>query len=332
MSAEKSFSTALYLNQNNAEALNGLGLARVQRGRPRDAAKFFAAAVQVHPDYAPAILNLATVEQQYLHDNKLGAGTLPRVSGAHAAPGKLGRGECHCQQSRTARDSHGCQSAAGESKPITPRPNPSPVASETKEYSRRLSSSRDFVHAQPVTRISSYSPPHPPQVVKVQPEPVIVRRRSGRGRTPNQPVEPPPEKASLWHTLNPVNWFGSSAPEKAKKYGQNGVTPLPSRVRKQPRGSMPVISGASDTAFQSARAGCCAEACSNYSSLRAPTFPRYLYLSPRKPKAGDRQAASFAFAKAREFEQGARWSDAMESYRRAAESDPAGSRRNIITA
>ena len=71
LAAEKSFSTALYLNTNNAEALNGLGLARVQRGRPREAAQFFAAAVQYHPDYAPAILNLATVAQQDLHDNKL---------------------------------------------------------------------------------------------------------------------------------------------------------------------------------------------------------------------------------------------------------------------
>ena len=70
-SAEKSFSTALYLNPNNAEALNGLGLARVERGRPREAAQFFTVAAKEQPDYAPAWLNLATVAQQYLHDNTL---------------------------------------------------------------------------------------------------------------------------------------------------------------------------------------------------------------------------------------------------------------------
>ena len=69
--AEKSFSTALYLSPNNAEALNGLGLARVERGRPHEAAQFFAAAAKEQPDYAPALLNLATVAQQYLHDNAL---------------------------------------------------------------------------------------------------------------------------------------------------------------------------------------------------------------------------------------------------------------------
>ena len=67
--AEKSFSTARSLDQNSAEALNGLGLARVEGGRPQDAAKFFAAAIEAHPNYAPALLNLATVEHQYLRDD-----------------------------------------------------------------------------------------------------------------------------------------------------------------------------------------------------------------------------------------------------------------------
>ncbi len=67
--AERSYSTALSLSPDNAEALNGLGLARVQRGKTHDAAEFFGAAVQHHPDFGPAILNLATVEAEYLHDN-----------------------------------------------------------------------------------------------------------------------------------------------------------------------------------------------------------------------------------------------------------------------
>jgi Tfp pilus assembly protein PilF len=62
-SAEKTFSTALSFDPHNAEALNGLGLAQMQRGHPREAAQYFAAAVQAHPDYGPALLNLATVTQ-----------------------------------------------------------------------------------------------------------------------------------------------------------------------------------------------------------------------------------------------------------------------------
>jgi tetratricopeptide (TPR) repeat protein len=54
----------------------------------------------------------------------------------------------------------------------------------------------------------------------------------------------------------------------------------------------------------------------------APTFPRYLYQSPRKPVAGDRVAASSAFTKAQIFEQALRWMDAMQAYRQAAAFDP----------
>jgi tetratricopeptide (TPR) repeat protein len=53
-----------------------------------------------------------------------------------------------------------------------------------------------------------------------------------------------------------------------------------------------------------------------------PVFPRYLYLSPRKPPPGDRRTASLAFTRAREFEQDLRWVDVLQSYRQAAELDP----------
>ena len=54
-----------------------------------------------------------------------------------------------------------------------------------------------------------------------------------------------------------------------------------------------------------------------------PMFPRYLYLSPRKPKAGDREAAARAFGDAQKFEKKPDLTQAMNSYRKAAELDPA---------
>jgi tetratricopeptide (TPR) repeat protein len=68
--SERSFSTMLSLKTDEAEAYNGLGLARLQSGKYREAAQFFAAAVQARPDFGPALENLATVNLQYLHDNK----------------------------------------------------------------------------------------------------------------------------------------------------------------------------------------------------------------------------------------------------------------------
>jgi tetratricopeptide (TPR) repeat protein len=54
-----------------------------------------------------------------------------------------------------------------------------------------------------------------------------------------------------------------------------------------------------------------------------PSFPRYLYLSPGKPASGDYHAASVMFARAREDEAERRFTDALDSYRRATRLDPA---------
>jgi tetratricopeptide (TPR) repeat protein len=64
--AEQSFGAALRLNNQIAEAWNGLGVVQAQRGRGLEASKDFNAAVQLQPDYAPALLNLAIVQQQQL--------------------------------------------------------------------------------------------------------------------------------------------------------------------------------------------------------------------------------------------------------------------------
>ena len=69
LAAEKSFREVTKLNPNNAEALNGLGLAQRQLGRVAEAAQFFGAALKQQPDYRPALLNLATVLQQDLNNH-----------------------------------------------------------------------------------------------------------------------------------------------------------------------------------------------------------------------------------------------------------------------
>ena len=66
--AMSSYSSALRIEAANPTALNGLGMALVQRGRYREAAGYFAAAVQQKPDFAGALRNLATVQQQHLKD------------------------------------------------------------------------------------------------------------------------------------------------------------------------------------------------------------------------------------------------------------------------
>src|SRR5262249_33654259 len=69
--ADKSFSEAIRLSPAEAEALTGLGLVRVQRGRAGDAAQLFAKALKEQPGYAPALLNWAIVAQEQLRDANL---------------------------------------------------------------------------------------------------------------------------------------------------------------------------------------------------------------------------------------------------------------------
>jgi tetratricopeptide (TPR) repeat protein len=290
VSAEKSFSTALYLNPNNAEALNGFGLARIQRGRPRDAAQFFSAAIPHHPDFAPAILNLATVNAQYLRDNKTALENYraylvltPRPANWDDVNALMN----NLEQSATVA-------------PLNPPPEnqnetaapPPPIVSEPK--------------AQTSVAFHSYAPPKmqqtshaPPQIVKVQPEPVIVTTTP-----PSQSQSP-----GALHKLNPLHWFDSSKPGN---YSQDGVTPLP-----------PPDSGNNSLRLTMISNPPVAPKPVKIVPPPPPVFPRYDYLSPRKPKSGDRVAASGAFTKARAFEQDSRWSDAAQSYQQAAQLDPA---------
>jgi tetratricopeptide (TPR) repeat protein len=62
--AEKSFIEALRLSPQHPEALNGMGLVRVQQRRASDAMQCFNAALKKQPDFAPALLNLAILSQQ----------------------------------------------------------------------------------------------------------------------------------------------------------------------------------------------------------------------------------------------------------------------------
>jgi hypothetical protein len=180
--------------------------------------------------------------------------------------------------------------------------------------------------------VKTYSspPPHPQsqpsaEVIKVQPEPAIVATPVPQGSAAEPlVVDAPPEsdtpkKTSVWHKLNPVHWFGSSStPEK--KFDENGVTPLPppdaanDRVVSAPQPPANPAPSVTVTPLETKPVRIVPSA--------PPSYPHYLYLSPRKPSSGDRRTASGAFTRAREFEQDSKWLDAMQSYQQAAQTDP----------
>jgi tetratricopeptide (TPR) repeat protein len=296
--AEKSFSTVLYLNPNNPEALNGFGLTRIERGSPREAAQFFAAAAKEKPDYGTALLNLATVAQQYLHDNSLALQNYHAYLALTPRPANW--------------DAVNDLANSLEQPAVVAVANQPPVGGAAHVAATRT---------QAVARASS-NPPRgtaaPAPAARIQPEPAVVR--ASQTTAP----EPATGKTGALSRLNPLNWFRSSTPEPS---GGNGVTPLPTPASDNNRvSSAPLppakISPIVPTVSTSAPAPVVAPKPVKIVQPAPPVFPRYLYRSPGKPPAGDRRTASLAFTRAREFEQDLRWTDVLQSYRQAAELDP----------
>ncbi|HEX3890086.1 MAG TPA: tetratricopeptide repeat protein, partial [Verrucomicrobiae bacterium] len=211
-----------------------------------------------------------------------------------------------------------------------PPPNPTPVASETRaqiQVTTRPMTSQRVQNSTP--RANSNLPPRtfsnaPTQVVKVQPEPVIAAAPQKKPAVEPEielPPEQAPENHGFFHKLNPSHWFASSKPEK--KYDKSGLTPLPSPDSQNDRVAQTALSPSnSKPVVENSPTPTVSEKPVKIVESAPPAFPRYLYLSPRKPASGDRVAASGSFTKAREAEQNSQWSDAMEWYRRATESDP----------
>jgi Flp pilus assembly protein TadD len=297
-SAEKAFSTALSLDSHNAEALNGLGLAQIQRGRPREAAQDFTAAAQAHPDYGPALLNLATTAQQYLRDNTLALQNYRAYLALSPHPANWDEvnavaNDLEQQVNPTANLPKGNRSVSSAP----------PNASE----SRTQATAR--VNLKPRGSAQTES-------VRTQPGPAVARPMSAAtnpfASTGPQP-EQPSGKPGLLHKINPFNWFHSAAQEPT-------VTPLQPPSSDNERVNTTPPPSVNTTALSTPVPAPAKPV--HIVQPAPPSFPRYLYLSPGKPKPGNRQAAAIAFAQAQQFERDGRVSDALDSYRQAARLDP----------
>ena len=323
--AEKCFSTVLALKPADAEAYNGLGLARIQRGKPRDAAQFFAAAAQARPDFAPAILNLATTAQQYLHDNKSALENYRAYLALSPRPGnweEVNALASSLEQSLTPVVVAAAQPVAPPiavpvAKPTPPapvvepkpQPKPAPVTTVVTAHPPQV--------AKPVvTKTANATPPPTPpattvttQVVKVQapapsvtapapkPAPEVVAAEPVTPESIQLPMPEEPKKRGFWKKL-----FGPAKTETATepKSSEPAVTPLP--VGGEPEVKAP--------------------ARPIYAEPAPVVFTRYEYLSPRAPAAGDRRAARGAFTQANVAEQAEKWTEALRWYQSAAELDP----------
>ncbi len=68
--AEKAYKTVLAQYPRHPEVLNGLGVIQLQRKRPQEALSYFNFAIAQNPNYAPALLNAAVLNQQSLNNRQ----------------------------------------------------------------------------------------------------------------------------------------------------------------------------------------------------------------------------------------------------------------------
>jgi len=156
--AEKSFSEALLVSPQNLEALNGLGLARAQRGRFAEAAARFNGVLKIQPGYAPALLNLAILSQVYLRDRPTAAQKY-REYLALQPPAPNAEAVATTLRQLEAEMSPVVRPPAPAVAPEVPPPAPHPAAT----------------NASPVTNlVRILPPPRPEPAVSIAPKPVAV--------------------------------------------------------------------------------------------------------------------------------------------------------------
>jgi Flp pilus assembly protein TadD len=289
--AEKSFNTALSISTNDAGAWNGLGLAQMQGGRPREAARYFNAAVQAQPDYAPALLNLATVARQYLHNNTLA------LQNYHAylalTPHRADWDQVNAIASNLEQPLTGTAvSPPPNSQPsqrtVTSSWAPSSANSPADDTGDESSSTKSG------TRYASSS--------------------AERSVGPAETSPPGNAKPGALRQLNPLNWFRTAAPEPK-------VTQLaPSNANSDQEQPAPASEASDQTAFGTPVRNQAKPV--RLVQPAPPAFPRYLYLSPPTPRPGSRLAAGRTFAQAQQFERDRQYLAALDSYRAAAQLDP----------
>jgi tetratricopeptide (TPR) repeat protein len=300
--AEKNLADAARLSPQNAEALTGLGLIRVQRRHPDEAAQYFAKAIKAQPDYGPAILNLAIVQQQYLNDRLAALRGYREYLALKPAPpnSDLVRGVTRQLEQE-----------------LSPTPQPLPV-----KIVPTIVPTNAVVqtHTNPPPPKSNPAPPAEPAHPVVQTKPVVTN--TPRIIIAQKPEIPPPTKT-----------IQNSNPPKS--------VPLPeTNVESVKLNAEPVFKPAQDisapmpaNAVSNAPRQTPASASNELASAKAPTntddapldpskIPRYPYHKQPALQAGNRTEAERAFAQGVQSHSSHGLREAIQAYRRATQLDP----------
>ena len=327
--AETSFKEVLRLSPQNVEALNDLGTAQLQRKHPRDAAAYFNSALKLEPSYGPALLNLAVAEI-FLNNRPLALQKYREylATNPHAAN----------WETVNAAAQQLDQELNPPARPVVVAISPNVIVNTVTNNGARVAAvpfntnvSRPenvAVVPKPVFLPSPkplvIEPAMKPEVVRLVEAPTIkVAENRGTTQRPAasvapiddgsvEPIDsvatPKPGKRGFFQKLNPKALFHRE-PKTAPI-----TTPLPP--------VSPSLMAANPTVPVSTEP----EAVSKIEVAPPPprpvVVPRYPYLLPSKPVAGNRAEAERLLARGMAAQRDHRMKDAVALYRSATQADP----------
>jgi tetratricopeptide (TPR) repeat protein len=344
--AEKSFRAALDIQAKHPEALNGLGLVQVQRRRWQDALNHFNLAALQDPPFAPALLNSAVIHHQFLNNRSAALQRYRQYLALLPRPADWESVESTARQLEQELNPP----------PIVSRPAPAPsvALASTKTNSptppgdktpRTVTPLPASLHPAPARTnasllAASTKAPAPPPVPSTN---VLVAATKPPPESARPPIKPPANKGGEVSTAKPatveVTQVQSDLVLKpAQELTRNPSPALPEApvtnhtaatnettngarrgflARLNPFGGKPKGAAAPPAADTVA-----ARSTDGSPPLPAST-PRYTYLSPAAPTAGNRAESEKAFKRGFKAQKGGNRAEAVSEYQAAVKSDPA---------
>jgi tetratricopeptide (TPR) repeat protein len=315
--AEKSYKTVLELQTNNVEALNGLGVDYFQRRRMPEAQNYFNLALAQDPDYAPAILNSALLAQQGFNNRTLALQKYKQYLALKPRP-ELWT-EVSALASQLEAELHP-QPEIAVVKPIAPaRTNPPITPALTASNPPTLAGLRTNVS------IVKTTPPKPTvfasnnAAVSIPP----VRTSSIPAAKPvvtttNKPAEMEVAQVKDDMVIKPAQDVTNPSTSTEGREERRGIL-----SRLNPFGSRPKTPDTIVVAASSNQVKAITPSNPTKPATELPPIPKYAYLSPATPAAGDRKAAEALFDQAVKSQTSREYTKALSDYGKAIQLDPA---------
>jgi len=343
--AEKSFRAALDLQAKHPEALNGLGLIQVQRRRWQEALNHFNVAALQDPPHAPAVLNSAIVQHQYLNNRSAALQRYRQYLALQPRPSDWETVEAAARQldqelnptPLAARSAGNPPSAHPKTNAVaqtaaSARTTPSvpsslqPVPARTNQIASTGPSRPSNATAAPLTNALAANRPSV-ETARTPPRPNVARGAElPAAKTPE--VEVTQIQSDL--VLKPAQELNRAPQPPAGELIQDNRTTVGANgssngVKRGFFSRLNPFGGKS-------RTGATAPAVENFTppsrSVEAQatppvSVPRYAHLAPAAPTPGNRAEAEKAFKRGLKAQKSGRRAEATAEYQAAVKADPA---------